>query len=77
MRTGGGNPSSGPAAAGGYLSVVVQGLVQVRAAGTDALPGASLNAGTDGAEVTAGPGFTRALSEVDSDGMVWVMLSGQ
>ncbi|MFO7664037.1 MAG: hypothetical protein R6X18_15790 [Chloroflexota bacterium] len=75
--TGGFNLAEGPAPAGGYLSVVVQGLVQARAANNGVQPGAYLTAGTDGAEVSAADGFTRALSTVDGDGLVWVMLSGQ
>lgn len=76
VTTGGFDAASGPAAAGGYLSVVVQGLVQARAADASLQPGMSLAAGTDGA-VGAASGFTRALSGVDANGMVWVMLSGQ
>ena len=76
VTTGGFEGASGPAAAGGYLSVVVQGLVQARAADAGLQPGASINAGVDGAVAAAG-GFTRALSAVDGNGMVWVMLSGQ
>jgi hypothetical protein len=75
--TGGYNLTDGPAPAGGYLSVAVQGLVQARAAGSGVQPGAYLTAGADGAEATTAGGFTRALSTVDGDGMVWVMLSGQ
>jgi hypothetical protein len=76
VTTGGFEGANGPAAAGGYLSVVVQGLVQARAADAGLQPGASINAGVDGA-VAAANGFTRALSAVDGNGMVWVMLSGQ
>ncbi len=77
VRTGGFDGAAGPAAAGGYLSVVVQGLVQARAADAGLQPGAMVSAGTDGAVAAASGGFTRALSTVDSNGMVWVMLSGQ
>ncbi len=77
MRTGGFNPTGGAAAAGSYLSVAVQGLVQARAAGTGLQPGANLTAGPDGAEEATGAGFARALSGVDAGGMVWVMLGGQ
>lgn len=74
--TGGFSEASGPAAAGSYLSVVVQGLVQARAADASLQPGASLAASADGAVADSG-GFTRALSAVDGNGMVWVMLNGQ
>lgn len=76
IRTGGFNGADGPAAASGYLSVVVQGLVQANAADAGLQPGAKLAAGPDGAVAAAG-GFTTALSAVDKDGLVWVMLSGQ
>lgn len=75
--TGGFDPAEGAAAAGGYLSVAVQGLVQARAADTGLQPGTAVTAGTDGAETAAGNGFARALSSVDAGGMVWVMLGGQ
>jgi len=75
--TGGFDPAEGAAAANGYLSVAVSGLVQARAADTGLQPGASVTAGPDGAETAAGNGFTRALSSVDANGMVWVMLGGQ
>jgi hypothetical protein len=76
--TGGFDAKTGPAAAGDYLSVAVQGLVQARAADAAPVPGDSLTAGPDGAVVAAaGGGFTRTLSAVDGDGLVWVMLGGQ
>lgn len=77
VATGGFDAANGPAAAGNYLSVVVQGLVRARAADTGLQPGASLTASTDGAVAATAGGFTKALSAVDGDGMVWVMLSGQ
>jgi hypothetical protein len=78
VRTGGFDAAAGPAAAGGYLSVAVQGLVRATAADPALQAGASLTAGPDGAVgAPAGGGYTRALSAVDDDGMVWVMLSGQ
>ena len=77
VRAGGFNGTNGPAAAGSYLTVVVQGLVQARAADTSLQPGASLTASTDGAVAATAGGFTKALSAVDGNGMVWVMLSGQ
>lgn len=78
VRTGGFDAADGPAAAGGYLSVAVQGLVQARAADGALAPGAAVTASADGAASAAtGSGYTKALSAVDADGMVWVMLGGQ
>ena len=77
VRTGGFEAADGPAAAGGYLTVVVQGLVQARAADAGLQPGTAVDAGPNGAVAAAGGGFTRALSAVDKDGRVWVMLGGQ
>jgi len=77
VRTGGFEAAGGPAAAGCYLSVVVQGLVQARAADAGLQPGAAVDAGANGAVAAAGAGFTRALSAVDGNGRVWVMLGGQ
>lgn len=79
VRAGGFDAADGPAAAGGYLSVAVQGLVRARAADTALAPGAALTAAADGAATTAttATGYTKALSAVDGDGMVWVMLGGQ
>lgn len=78
VRTGGFDTTGGAAAAGGHLSVVVQGLAQARAADAALQPGASLTAGPDGAVAADGAAaYTRALSAVDADGLVWVMLSGQ
>lgn len=78
VRTGGFDAADGPAAAGGYLSVVVQGLARARAADGALAPGAAVTASADGAAAAAtGSGYTKALSAVDADGMVWVMLGGQ
>ena len=78
VTTGGFDAAEGPAAAGGYLSVAVQGLVQARAADAALQPGASVTAGPDGTiAASTGSGFTRALSAVDANGLVWVMLGGQ
>lgn len=75
VTTGGFDPSgSNTAAPGDFLSVVVQGLVQANAA-----PGASVSVGqmmtvtADGVQ-TAASGVARALSEVDANGQVWVMV---
>lgn len=65
------NSTAGP---GDFLSVVVQGLVQANAA-----PGASVSAGemvtltADGVQAAAS-GVARALSSVDANGRVWVMV---
>ena len=77
VTTGGFDAAGGSTAAGGYLSVVVQGLVRAKAADPGLQPGVSLTAGPDGVVAASTGGYTRALSAVDSDGMVWVMLSGQ
>lgn len=78
VRAGGFDTADGPAAAGGYLSVAVQGLVQARAADAALQPGAALTAAADGAATAAGgSGYTKALSTVDAKGLVWVMLGGQ
>ena len=77
VTTGGFEAADGPAAAGSYLSVAVQGLVQARAADATLQPGAGLAVGPDGVEAAADGGFTRALSAVDGNGLVWVMLGGQ
>ncbi len=77
VRTGGFDAAAGDAAPGGYLTIEVQGLVRARAADAALQPGAALAAGPDGAVGVADGGYTRALSAVDADGLVWVMLSGQ
>lgn len=77
VRSGGFDAAEGAAAAGGYLSVIVQGLAQARAADAALQPGAALTAGPDGAMAATGDGYTKALSAVDENGLVWVMLSGQ
>lgn len=77
VPTGGYDTSGLTASPGDFLSVAVQGLVQARAAA-----GASLQAGTgvaatvDGVDVAAGAGLARAMSAVDANGRVWVLLSG-
>lgn len=76
VTTGGFEPTGGPAGQGGYVSVVVQGLVQARAAGTGLQPGTAISAGADGV-VADSAGRFRALSAVDNDGRVWVMVGGQ
>lgn len=72
----GGYDSAGPtAAAGDYLTVAVQGLVQVRAAAGAALqPGAAVSVNGDGVVAATGAGLARAMSAVDENGLVWVMV---
>ena len=77
VRTGGFREGDGPTAApGGYLTVIVQGLVRATAADASLQPGDSVAAGANGV-VAAASGGLKALSAVDGDGMVWVMLGGQ
>lgn len=76
VTTGGFESAAGSASQGGYVRVVVQGLVQARAATTSLQPGMAVSAGTDGV-VADGAGHYRALSNVDKNGMVWVMVGGQ
>lgn len=76
MPIGGYEAADGPAANGGYLTVAVQGLVQARAGDASLQPGVTVAPGVDGVVAAAG-GMTRALSAVDGNGMVWVMLGGQ
>jgi hypothetical protein len=76
VTTGGFEATAGSAAQGGYVRVVVQGLVQARAAGTSLQPGTAVSAGVDGVVADRG-GRYQALSAVDENGMVWVMVGGQ
>lgn len=71
--------SDGAAAPGGYLSVVVEGLVQVRADESAALSSGeyvTLKSGTVTQAEGSDPTVARALSAVE-DGYVWVLFSGQ
>ena len=80
VTTGGFDPREGPAAAGDYLSVVVQGLVQARASETAAVEiGKQLTLSADGvtAAESAELGIARALSLPDENGFVWVMFNGR
>jgi hypothetical protein len=80
IKTGGFNPSGGSAAAGEYLSVVVQGLVQARAA-----PSSGLSIGdgvsVSGAQAVAAEGIETSLGTVfsapDGDGLVWILFKGR
>jgi len=80
VTTGGYDPCDGPAMAGGYLSVVVQGLVQARVSEGGSIEiGNKLTLAADG--VTAASidemSVARALSAPDGNGFVWVMFNGQ
>jgi len=79
-RTGGLMEKGGVAQSGEYLSVVVQGLAQVKASSAAPVKmGDRLAAADDGAapaeslEGTVG----RVMSDVDADGMVWVMVDAR
>lgn len=80
-RTVDGVIASGKAAdAGGYLSVVVQGLAQVHVGGGSSVAiGNSLTASVEGAVLStdAVGSVARAMSAPDANGMVWAMIDGQ
>jgi hypothetical protein len=79
-KTGGFDQLGGSAEAGKYLSVAVQGLVQVRVE-----PGSALKIGdwigVKDSQVTQAasevPSLARLMSAVDSNGMAWIMFKGQ
>ncbi|MFW6097626.1 MAG: hypothetical protein ACOC9Z_06100 [Chloroflexota bacterium] len=76
---GGYEGSDGAAAPGGYLSVVVEGLVQVKADESAALTSGEyviLKSGSVTQAEGSDPTVARALSGVE-DGYVWVLFSGQ
>jgi len=79
-KTGGFDQLGGSAEAGQYLSVVVQGLVQVRVAAGSALKIGDW-IGLENSQVTlaAGevPSVARLMSAVDQNGMAWIMFKGQ
>lgn len=76
MQTGGYDPLAGPAKSGDYVNVVVNGLVQARAADGSLQPGAAVTVGAEGVSAaTGGQGIARAMSAVDANGMVWVMVN--
>ncbi len=74
--TTGGFEASGAAAAGSgeFLSVVVQGLVQANAASGAAISAGEMVTVTDGGVTAGSAGVARALSSVDANGQVWVMV---
>jgi hypothetical protein len=80
IKTGGFNPNGGSAAAGEYLSVVVQGLVQARAAPSSEL---SIGDGVSvfGAHAVAAEVIETSLgtvfSDPDGDGLVWILFKGR
>ena len=70
----------GPAPAGGYVSVIVQGLTQVRAAPAAKIAiGDRLAAAADGAAPAAEGAavIARALSEPNAAGLVWAMVDAR
>lgn len=80
LTTGGFDPSGGVTAAGEYLSVVVQGLVQASAAPSSGLvigDGVSVS----GAHAIAAEGIETSLGTVlstpDGDGLVWILFKGR
>jgi len=80
VTTGGFDPREGPAAAGDYLSVVVQGLVQARASEPATVEiGSQLTLNPDGVTATELDELSvaRALSLPDENGFVWVMFNGR
>jgi hypothetical protein len=71
-QVGGFEQVGGTAAAGSFVSVVVQGLVQANVGNASSL---EFGQHLDGTAAT--PAFGRLMSAPESDGMAWVMLSGQ
>jgi len=77
VKTGGFDPRQGNAAAGEYLSVVVQGLVQVRAEALPVQIGEWLTLQDGAVQVSSEAGVARAMSQPDENGMVWVLYNGK
>jgi len=77
VKTGGFDPREGAAAAGEYLSVVVQGLVQAQVHELQVQAGDILTLQNGGLEVASTGGVARAMSTPDENGMVWVLYNGQ
>lgn len=71
-QVGGFEHTGGTAAAGDYLAVTVQGLVQANVGA-----GSGLEMGQRLDDFAASPAIGRLMSSVDRDGMAWVMLSGE
>ncbi len=71
-QVGGFERVGGTAPSGSFVSVVVQGLVQAKVGNIS-----SLELGQQLGEASAAPAFGRLMSLPESDGMAWVMLSGQ
>jgi hypothetical protein len=76
---GGFTSKGGATQAGGYLSVVVQGLAQVRVSSADGVAiGDRLTASSEGAVVSAEVGgVARVMSAPDRNGLVWAMIDGR
>lgn len=81
IRTGGFQPTGGNAEWGDYLGVAVQGLVQANVGLNASLKaGDRLTMSADGSLAAAGDGATvigRIMSQVDENGVAWVLLSSQ
>jgi Fe-S cluster biogenesis protein NfuA len=77
VKTGGFDAREGTAAAGEYLSVVVQGLVQARVDELQVQVGDKLTLQNSALEVASDGGVARAMSTPDENGMVWVLYNGQ
>ncbi len=78
--TGGFEESSGTAVVGDYLSVVTQGLVQADVGKRSGLKiGDRLAVNVDRVTAVSGSQSSagRLMSQVDQDGLAWVMISGQ
>jgi hypothetical protein len=79
-KIGGFDGVEGPAKSGGYLTVVVSGLVQVQVGASSALSTGDWVALDNGQVALAGAGqqgVARLLSSVDAGGYAWVMFDGQ
>lgn len=79
-KTGGYDPTGGPAESGAYLSVVVQGLVQANVGADSGLligDRITLSEGSVASVEAGQPAVGRILSEVDRSGFAWVMFNGQ
>jgi hypothetical protein len=80
MKTGGFDQLGSSAEAGKYLSVAVQGLVQVRVETGSALKiGDRIGVNNSQVTLAAGeiPSVARLMSAVDENGMAWIMFNGQ
>lgn len=80
MKTGGFDSKGGSTEPGGYLSVVVSGLVQVKAGLSPTLKVGEWVVPANGqvSAASAGQeGVARLLSAADANGMAWILFTGQ